>query len=50
MDADTPALRAAAHGDGLAAEIGVVALFDRRVEGVHVDVEDAAHESLIPNP
>ena len=33
---------AAADGDRLAAQRGIVALLDRRVEGVHVDVEDAA--------
>ena len=37
-----PASRAAADRHGLAAQRRVVALLDRRVEGVHVDVQDAA--------
>ena len=36
-------LRPAADGDGLASQLGPVALFDGRVERVHVDVDDAAH-------
>ena len=44
---DSPPLRAA-DGDGLAAVLGVVALLDGGVEGVHVDVYDfpLAHESV----
>ena len=39
---DDAALARAAHRDGLAAQLGFVALLDRRVEGVHVDVDDLA--------
>jgi hypothetical protein len=31
---------AAADGDRLASQAGIVALFDRRVESVHVDMDD----------
>ena len=40
---DAAAIRLAADGQRLAAQRRVVALLDRRVERVHVDVEDPAH-------
>ena len=40
---DAAAIRLAADRERLAAQRRVVALLDRRVERVHVDVEDAAH-------
>ena len=40
---DAATFGAAADRDRLAAQLGSVALFDRRVERVHVDVKDAAH-------
>ena len=40
---DAAAIGPAADGDRLAAQRRIVALFNRRVERVHVDVEDAAH-------
>ena len=39
---DDAAVGGAADDDRLAAQFGVVALFDRRVERIHVDVQDAA--------
>jgi hypothetical protein len=32
-----------AHGQRSAAQAGIVALFDRRIEGVHVDMDDFAN-------
>ena len=47
----TPRRDAPADDDGLAAQRGVVALLDGRVEGVHVDVEDGLHgSSIMPRP
>src|ERR1700730_13758486 len=37
---DDAALPRSTHGDRLAAQFRVVALFDRRVERIHVDVDD----------
>ena len=39
---DAATFGAAADGDRLAAQLGAVALFDGRVERVHVDVKDPA--------
>ena len=49
------ALAGSADGDRLAAEIRIVPLLDRRVEGVHVDVDDLAlaafvHCTLVKSP
>ena len=35
-----------ADGDRSAAKLGVVALFDRRIEGIHVDVDNLAQRHL----
>jgi len=40
--ATTPRSREPADRDRLAAEFRIVSLFDRRVEGIHVDVDDLA--------
>ena len=39
---DDAAFARPADGDGLAAQLGIVALFDRRVERVHIDMDDFA--------
>ena len=45
---DTARLGGATDRYGPAAQIGTVTLFDRRVEGVHVDMENASeHESFL---
>ena len=45
---DAALVGVAADGDRLAAQRRVVALLDGRVEGVHVDVEDAPHAAVVP--
>jgi hypothetical protein len=49
---DHAAPGAMAHGHGLALEVRIVALFDRRIEGVHVDMDDLArvvgHDDSVP--
>ena len=40
--ADDGAVAAPGNDDGFAAEVGVVALFDGGIEGVHVDMNDLA--------
>ena len=41
---DAALLGIAADGDRTSAQLRLVALLNGRVEGVHVDVQDAAHE------
>ena len=41
------ALTGSADGNRLAAEIRIVPLFDRRVEGVHIDVDDLALAAFV---
>jgi hypothetical protein len=36
------AFRRASDGDGLAAQVRIVALFDRRVEGININMDDLA--------
>ena len=43
---DAAAVGLSADGERLAAQRRVVALLDRRVERVHVDVENASNQSL----
>ena len=45
---DDAAPRLPADDEGLAAERRIVPLLDRRVERVHVDVQDLAHERTLP--
>src|SRR6185436_18960455 len=47
---DSAFIRVASHDNRLAPQCGFVPLFDGRIERVHVDVEDASHESVDPNP
>jgi hypothetical protein len=39
---DDPALARSADGDRLSAQLGIIALLDRCIEGVHVDMNDLA--------
>jgi hypothetical protein len=39
---DDPALPGPAHGDWFAAQVGIVPLLDRRIEGIHIDMDDLA--------
>ncbi len=45
---DHAARAAAADGDREPAQLGIVALLDRRIESVHVDMDDLAVRTALP--
>ena len=44
---DDAACRAMTHGHGLAAQRGIVTLLDRRIERVHVYMDNLAQDALL---